>query len=79
MNDSNEPRSNAFRPVQSTAEAKAQLAGWIAPGTSVSDAVRKLTSKGFACEMTMPLSPGAQSSVHCIHQIPPRRLQRNGV
>ncbi|WP_435656703.1 hypothetical protein [Brucella pituitosa] len=71
MNASNESRSGAFRPVQSTAEAKTQLAGWIIPGSPISDSVRNLASQGFTCQTTMPLSPDAQLSVVCSYLIPP--------
>ncbi|WP_234416452.1 hypothetical protein, partial [Xanthomonas fragariae] len=71
MNDSNEPHSEAFRPVQSTAEAKAQLAGWIAPGIPISDATRTLEGQGFECHEAMPQSQGVRLSVSCLYQAPP--------
>lgn len=71
MGASNEPNADAFRPVQSTAEVKTQLAGWIIPGRPISDAVRNLAPKGFTCQTTISLSPDAQLSVVCSYLIPP--------
>lgn len=70
MNDADEPDSNVFKPMQSVAEAKAQLAAWFTSSTAITDAVRKLTASGFTCETTIPLSPDAQSSVVCSCLIP---------
>lgn len=75
MSDADEPGSDVFKPMQSVADAKAQLAAWITPSTAIADAVQKLTASGFTCEATMPLSLDAQSSVVCFYLIPPPKLR----
>lgn len=68
MSDNNTSDTDPFREQQSTADATSQLRRWITPGMTIPDAMKKLESQGFTCQLTLPQTKELTPSALCTYQ-----------